>query len=136
LAFTYRPGSRTTLNRIRVRIGDTDAYASADLRLEDEEIADFLLSEGGLLRAAAAAAEALAAKFARKAEGSQGPDRIVPSDRANHLRRIAAQLRSAASAACVPSAGGISIAAKDRAASNPGRTAPAFRRGQMDHPDA
>lgn len=135
MAFTYRSGSRTALNRIRVRIGDTDQFASADLRLEDEEITDFVVTEGGFMRAAAAAAEALAAKFARKAEGSQGPDRIVPSDRANHLRRIAAQLRSAASAACVPSAGGISVAAKDANAANPDHATPAFRRGLLDHTD-
>jgi hypothetical protein len=135
LAFTYRPGSRTTLNRIRVRIADTDQFASPDLRLEDEEISDFVLTEGGFMRAAAAAAEALAAKFARKAEGNQGPDRIVPSDRANHLRRIAAQLRSAASAACLPTAGGISIAVKDANTTNPDRATPAFRRGLLDHPD-
>jgi hypothetical protein len=135
VTFTYQPGDPSDLARVRLRIGDTDQFASADLRLEDEEIRDLLLTEGGLFRAAAAAAEALAAKFARKAEGSQGPDRIVPSDRANHLRRIAAQLRSAAAASCIPSAGGISLAAKDRGASNPDHTEPAFRRGQLDHPN-
>ena len=135
MTFTYQPGDPSDLARIRLRIGDTDPFASADLRIEDEEIVDFLDTEGSVIRAAAAAAEALAAKFARKAEGSQGPDRIVPSDRANHLRRIAAQLRTAASAACVPSAGGISIAAKDQNATDSDRTTPAFRRGQMDHPD-
>jgi hypothetical protein len=135
VTFTYQPGDPSNLARVRLRIGDTDQFASADLRLEDEEIADFLATEGGVIRAAAAAAEALAAKFARKAEGSQGPDRIVPSDRANHLRRIAAQLRSVASAACVPSAGGISIAAKDQNVFSPDRATPAFQRGQMDHPD-
>ncbi len=134
MTFTYQPGEPSDLTRVRLRIGDTDQFASADLRLEDEEILDLLATEGGLFRAAAAAAEALAAKFARKAEGSQGPDRIVPSDRANHLRRIAAQLRSAAAASCVPSAGGISATAKDRASSNPDRAEPAFKRGQLDHP--
>jgi hypothetical protein len=54
VAFTYRPGSRTTLNRIRVRIGDTDQFASADLRLEDEEITDLVLTEGGFIRREAA----------------------------------------------------------------------------------
>src|SRR5262249_54090889 len=132
MTFSYDPGSSEPLHRIRSRIGDTDAFAAPDMRLEDEEIADFLATEGGLLRAAAAAAEALAAKFSRKAEGSQGPERVVPSDRANHLRRTAAQLRSAAAAACLPAAGGISLTSKQNAASNTDRVAPAFRRGQWD----
>ena len=127
MTFTYTPGGETDLDRIRIRIGDTDRHAVEDLRLEDEEIEDFLATEGGFFRAAAASAEALAAKFSRKAEGSQGPDRIVPSDRANHLRRIAAQLRSAAAAACIPVAGGTSRTTGEE---------PAFRRGLFDYPDA
>jgi hypothetical protein len=132
LTFSYDPGSGEHLHRIRSRIGDTDPFAAPDLRLEDEEILDFLATEGGLLRAASAAAEALAAKFSRKAEGSQGPERIVPSDRANHLRRTAAQLRSAAAAACLPSAGGLSVTSKQGAEANTDRVGPAFRRGQWD----
>lgn len=127
MTFTFKPGSRSDLNRVRLRIGDTDSFAAADLRLEDEDIRDLLLAEGGVLRAAAAAAEVLAARFARKAEGSQGPDRIVPSDRANHLRRTAAQLRAAASSAALPTSGSPGPRAGGR---------PAFRRGLLDHPDA
>ncbi len=135
MTFTYQPGDQSDVGRVRLRVGETDQFASADLRLEDEEIADLLATEGGVMRAAAAAAEALAAKFARKAEGSQGPDRIVPSDRATHLRRTAAQLRSAAVAACVPTSGGVSSAAKELAASQFDRATSAFRRGQLDNPD-
>jgi len=135
VTFTYNPGS-ASLDDVRMLIGDTNPQADERLRLEDEEIARFLELEGSLYLGAAAAAEALAAKFAREPEGSVGPNTIRPSSRSDQLRAVAGRLRARAGRAALSFAGGISKAQKETAESNTDRIKPAFTRGMMDNPDA
>ena len=118
MTFSYEAGA-TPRDDVRLLIGDVDPHAMVDLRLEDEDIQRLIQLEGDTRRAAAMAAEVLAAKFARKAEGSVGPDVIRPSNRAQELRATAARLRSSAAAAAVPTSGG--------------GADPAFRRNMLDH---
>jgi hypothetical protein len=141
VSFAYTPGSGAK-DRVRLLIGDTDDKAATDVRLEDEEILELLTmatgsqSPGisGVRRAAADAADVLAAKFARKHEGSSsGPS---PSkSRAEELRATASRLRSSASSFAVPSAGGISVAAKTTAETNTDRVPQPFKKGMLDNPD-
>lgn len=138
---TFAPYNPTTpVGSVRLLIGDTDPQATADVRLEDEEITRLLeLSCGsvtpgvaGLNRVAADAADVLAAKFARKAEGSFGPNRVAPSNRAQELRATAARLRNRAAEGAGIFAGGVSRADKAARAANPDRPEQPFRAGQMD----
>ncbi len=131
MSFTYTAGA-TPKDDVRLLIGDVDGNAMLDVRLEDEEIVRLLELEGSTLHASATAAEALAAKFARKAEGSSGG--LVPSrTRAQELTSLAARIRARASSSAVPTAGGITISS--RQTQDPNRIQPAFRRGMLDNPD-
>lgn len=143
MAFTYREsGSNPARDRARMLIGDTDKNASLELRLEDEEIDDLFLiltgsatpaSLAGVYRGAIAAGDALVAKFARKAEGSTGPDRLNPTNRVQELRTTLDRLRRQLAAMSSPFAGGISVADKAARAADTDRPAPAFKVGMLDH---
>lgn len=136
MTFTYTPGSGTSKDSVRLLVGDTRVDVSEDMRLEDEEIESlFTLFGTNVLRVAAEAADALAAKFARKAEGAVGPERIQPMSRAAEMRATATRLRSKASAHAIPVAGGISVSGKAAAAGDTDRSAPSFTRDLLDHPD-
>jgi hypothetical protein len=141
MSFSYNPGA-TAKDRVRFLIGDTDENAATDVRLEDEEINDALEmatsttepSVSGTRRAAADCADALAAKFARKPEGSgSGPQ--PNRSRAQELRTTASRLRTESQAGAIPFAGGISVAEKAAVAANPDRTADSFRVGMLDNPE-
>lgn len=141
MTFSYNPGS-SAKDRVRLLIGDTDDQAATNLRLEDEEIEDLLematgtsepVGVSGIKKAAADAADVLAAKFARQPEGSSsGPS---PSrTRAQELRATAARLRLESQAGAVPFAGGIRRSGKAAVAANTDRTPDAFRKGMLDSP--
>jgi len=142
VSFTYEPS--TPVGSVRLLIGDTDIEATIDVRLEDEDIKRLIeltcgtSSPGasGLRRAAAQAADVLAAKFARKAEGSTGPNRLAPSSRAQELRATASRLRMESSMGAAPYAGGISVSDKAARAADEDRVQPAFSAGMLDHPGA
>lgn len=139
MTFTYTPGATTTLNDVRVLIGDVDeAMAGPGLCLEDEEILRLVTLFGSnVYRVAAEAALALAAKFLRKPEGIQGGnDRLMPTDRVTHLRRRARELRGMADAGGIPTAGGLSVSERAAAQADTDRTRPAFTRGQLDREGA
>lgn len=134
--FSYIPGGGR-LHDVRLLIGDTDAQALLDSRLEDEDIDRLLTIEGGVRRSAARAADILAAKFARKAEQTAvGSDRNVISTRASELRATARELRQSALAEAIPSAGGISRSSKVAAAADTDRIEPPFRIGMLDNPES
>lgn len=135
MTMTYTPGSGTQKDDVRFLTGDTRVDAPEDVRLEDEEITRLATLFGGnTFGIAAEAASALAAKFARKAEGAVGPERIQPMSRAAELRATAAHLRSRAAAQALPSAGGISVSDNDTADADTDRSKPAFTRALLDHP--
>jgi hypothetical protein len=140
VTFSYSVGN-TARDDVRLLIGDVDYNVSEDLRLEDEDIERILVLQAGssspgdtgVFRAAAFAAEILASKFDRKAEGSPGPDRVMPSNRAAGLRATAERLRRQLAAHAVPSAGGISVSAKAARAGDSDRPCPAFSLGMLDN---
>jgi hypothetical protein len=135
---SYTPGA-SARDDVRLLIGDTDETVAPDVRLEDEDIDRLLVlttgsaspGTSGIRRSAAEAADALAAKFARKAEG--GP--LSSTSRAQELRATARNLRASAVSAAAPSAGGISIASKADADADTDRVAPAFRKGMLSSPE-
>lgn len=132
MSFTYTAGGGKR-DDVRLLIGDVDDQALPDLRLENEDIDRLIVLLGSLSESAAAAAEALAAKFARKAEGSAGPSVIRPSSRALELRMVASRIRAQGAGIARPSAGGISTADKAAAAGDTDRPEPPFRAGMMDN---
>ena len=134
MSFTYVAGAAAK-DDVRLLIGDVDVNAQSELRLEDEDIARLITLEGDIYRAAAMAAEVLATKFARKAEGSAGPNALSPSNRAQELRATATRLRMAAATnrGPIPSAGGISISGKAAAEAQSDRVKPTFKRGLLDN---
>lgn len=134
MAFSYTPGSTTSLNRVRLLIGDTDSAAAAQQRLEDEEITDLLTIAGSYRAAAAAAADALAAKFARLATSKSMGQASLVWQRFQQLRQLAADLRASVSLAAVPFAGGISISQKDTNDQDTDRVKPNFKIGMLDNP--
>jgi len=129
--FSYTPGGGPK-DDVRLFIGDTDPNAAEDARLEDADINRLITLHGSLRYAAAGAARALAAKFARKFEGSSGgpgPSRT----RAQDLMAIAARLEASSVGGAVPFAGGLRQSEKATAAADTDRTQPAFSRGMLDN---
>lgn len=133
MTFSYTPGGGRK-DDVRLLIGDLDQTAQQDLRLEDEDIERLLAMEGNLYFAAAVAADILSAKFARKAEGSAGPQSIRPSSRAQELRAIANRLRQRAASTAATFAGGLSRAERDAALADTDRIQGAFSLGMMSNP--
>jgi hypothetical protein len=129
MTFNYTPGGMAVVDRARLALGDTDESAQPGSRLEDEEIAS-LVAEHGYRMGVYHGFQVLAARFARRAEGSTGPQRIVPLSRAQELRAQAERwLRSLVAA---PVAGGLSKASKATREQDPDLVAPTFRRGMLD----
>ncbi len=128
--FTY-VSPTTPLWQVRFLIQDT---ASATAQLQDEEI-DWLLTEAGgnVYRAAAAAAQTLASRYAadvdRSVSGAGGLS-VSASQRFTQYTQLAAQLtaRAAKKGRGVPFAGGISVSQKDAQAEDSDRVPPAFVR--------
>ena len=90
VAFTYTEGSTTTLDRLRLEIGDTDSTRAL---FSDAELNDIIAVETSVLPSAARACEILAVRFARDydftADGStfrKGGISKMYSDMARSLR--------------------------------------------------
>jgi hypothetical protein len=136
MTFTYTPGDTADATRVRLLIGDTDPTAPLQQRLENEEITDLLTISGGYRAGAAAAADALAAKFARLATGKRMGQASLEWQRFKQLTDLAKNLRSAVSLAAVPFAGGISKTVRDNLAQDTDRITPSFQRGMLDNPSS
>ncbi len=136
MTFTYTPGSSTSATRVRLLIGDTDPTAPLQQRLEDEEITDLLAIAGGFRAAAAAAADALAAKFARLATDKRMGQASLAWKRFEQLASMAKSLRSTVSLAAIPFAGGISKTQRDALAQDTDRIVPSFQKGMLDNPSS
>lgn len=134
MTFTYVAGTADNPTRVRLLIGDTDSNAPAQQRLEDEEITDLLTIYGNYRAAAAAAADALAAKFARLAtEKGMGRASLV-WDRFKQLQALAESLRASLSRAAVPFAGGMSKSLRETNDADTDLVQPRFRTGLFDNP--
>lgn len=124
MALTYNPGA-SDKDDVRLLIGDVDDTVNENARLEDADITRLLVLEGAVYRAAAMAADILAAKFARLGEGNQAPNNPA-SSRAAELRATAARLRSQSASEGAP------VPTSPRHTSGEDRP-PSFRIGMMDN---
>ena len=135
MTWSYAPGSTSSMDRIRLRLGDTSSAAPAEERLENEEIIDLLQTEGGYFQALAAAARALAAKLSRRATEKQvGSLRLVFEKRVDALLTLATLATTEATRAAVPYVGGISVSDRDAVEADTDRVTPAFAVGMLDNP--
>ena len=131
---------QSPVDALRLLIGDTD---TTDPLLQDEEIGAFLTTYGinpatlptPPYFAAAAACEAVAAKFARGADKTVGRLGIKSSQSAIAYERRAVLLRKRGLIEGVsPYAGGISVAQKQAEVADGDRVRPAFTTTLMDFP--
>ena len=129
MSWTYEPGA-SSKDKVRLLIGDTD---SAHRQMQDEELAFFLGESSSIYVAAGEACKALAALYARQVDKEVGDLKVRASQRQKHYLDLAKQLRSRASRAVLPSAGGISVSDMQAAESDTDRVVPSFRRGQHDY---
>ena len=137
MSFSYTAGGTSSLNRIRARIGDTDPTVATTQRLEDEEIADFLSTEGAYRSAAAAAARALAAKFIRLAsDKTVGSLRLIWQRRYDDLIALSKELKASTASTAMPLAGGMSVSEKADDHVNADLVQPDFKRDMFDTPFA
>lgn len=126
---TYSATLTTTLDQVRLLIGDTSNAAATEL-LADGEISWYLSQETNVYRAAASAAEAIAAKFARLADTSVGDVSVSNSQKSAQYtdlaKRLALKATKRGSAAAF--AGGISVADRDTRLDDTDRVDPFFSR--------
>ncbi len=134
MAFSYTAGSTASLDRVRLLIGDTDSAAPEQQRLEDAEITDLVTIFGNYRAAAAAAAEALAAKFARLCTSKHMGQASLEWQRFQQLLQLARTLRNASARAAIPFAGGMSKSLRETNDANTDLVQPRFRTGMLDNP--
>lgn len=135
MTWTYLSTAPTSsgLSHVRLLVGDT---SSGDQLLSDEEISGLLAQYTGVYYRAAAAAEAIASKFARYPDRKLGQLSISQSQRPEWYLRMAARLRSQAlDSGISPFAGGVSVASKDAYETDSDRVNPAFSVGMFDNPN-
>lgn len=134
MTWTYTESPATSdRDWVRFEIGDTD---TTDQLLSDEEIASLITDRGSKEAAALAAAEGLAAQFARKVTKAVGDLRINYSDLAKQYRELAKSLKTKAGLRKArPIAGGISISRKDTVEADTDRVKPWAERDQFRHPE-
>ena len=131
MTWTYSSTSGLDRDYVRLRIGDT---VTADPLLTDEEIAALVTNEGDKHLAAAAAADTLAAQFARKVDKTVGKLSISNSQAFTHFSALAKRLRSEITMTGGLYAGGISVSDKNEDKSDSDRVDPAFFVGQFEYP--
>lgn len=126
---TYSASIATSADKVRFLIGDTSNVAATEL-LADGEITWILTQETNVYRAAAVAAEAIAAKFSRLADTSVGDVSVSNSQKVAQYtdlaKRLALKATKRGSAAAF--AGGISIADRDTRLNDTDRVPPFFSR--------
>lgn len=135
MGWTYS-NTPNTVQRDAVRwlTGDTD---TADQQITDEEVTYAIAQAPNTYMAAALVAEALAAKYSRKADRTVGDISLRSSQQADAYRELATRLRNQAStaAAVKPYAGGISQDDKEAVEDDEDRALPSFTRALHGHPD-
>lgn len=122
------------LDKVRFLVGDTDC---TEAFLSDQEIAYLLASEGSADFAAPCAANAIAAKVARRVTQNAAGVGQNLSDLFTHFNTLAKKLLAKANASAVTVyAGGLSVSEKQLDRSDADLVQPYFERGQMTNPDA
>jgi DNA polymerase III delta prime subunit len=124
MTWSYGSSLATDKDSVRFHIGDTDPD---DPQLHDEEITALLTSEGGVMRAAIRAAEAIAARYARRTDFRvSGELHQSASQMYQHYLDLALRLRRRQSLGAIPYAGGISVEDKENEVENIDRVIPSF----------
>lgn len=137
MTWSYLSSEPGSSNRswVRLKIGDND---SGTPELQDEEIELLISDEGSKERAAIAAARALGARYARRADKKIGRLSINASQIAKSFFDLANELEKGLGRKAGGSdgiyAGGISISDKRTEEADSDRVAPAFAKGQFDNP--
>jgi hypothetical protein len=126
VTWSYDTALATSKDQVRFYASDTES--SAAITVTDEEIAGLLTLAGGVRSAAAMLCDHLALRYSQR--GQQLTDDIGQSvnygDIAKQFTERGRLLRSQASFAAVPFAGGISVATKQAQLDNSDRVRPAF----------
>ena len=126
MSWTYDTALTANRDKVRFCAGDTDS--SAVITVTDEEIGGLLTLAGGVRSAAAMLCDHLALRYSQR--GQRLTDDIGQSvdygKLAEQFTDRARVLRSQASFAAVPFAGGISVATKQAQQENTDRVPPAF----------
>lgn len=134
--YTYSGDFTTQRDRVRVEIGDTTLSPSLKFQLADEEIAYAGTLEGNDVSAAARCCEFLEARYAQKADMTEGKLSIRLSQRSKAYHLKAKYLRAyAAMTTSLPSIGGESVSDKMAADQDTDRVPPAFWRDMLDNPE-
>lgn len=132
MAFSYSGDpSNSDKDKVRFLLGDTNKDAPL---LQDGEIAFLITSQNTVIEAAVAGAQAIAAQFARLTDESVGDISKSYSQRVEHYRQLASDLRRRANVAVAPYAGGISKDDKTNAEADTDRVQPRFTRDLHDNP--
>lgn len=133
MTFSYDENIGDDVSEVRLILGDTD---STDVLLQDEEIDFFLTDEGSVEGAAARGAEAIAAKFSRRADVSIGDYSEKLNQVADHYFKLAEKIRKQESRMfAIPYAGGISKDDKETVRDNTDRVKPKFTKNIMQNPE-
>lgn len=126
MTWTYDTSLSANKDKVRFYASDTDSAAA--ITVTDEEIAGLLTLAGGVRSAAAMLCDHLALRYSQR--GQQLTDDIGQSvnygDIAKQFTERGRLLRSQASFAAVPFAGGISVTTKQAQLDNSDRVRPAF----------
>lgn len=138
MTFTYSGDpSDSDQDAVRFEIQDIDTTAPL---IQDEEIAYALAQESTVLAASARCCEALARRFAAKADLQvvSGDDQVkrTYSVMAQTFAERAKDLRSRAQGMGLPWHGGGSLSRKDGLRSDTDRVQSTFRRGEFDSPSS
>jgi hypothetical protein len=130
MTFSYTSDLGSPLNQVRLMTGDVD---TSDQQLQDEEILALTsttgaLAAGSIYLAAAQACELIASRYARQVTTKVGTLSAVLSDRMQHYRDRAKDLRrqNVRYGGVSPYLGGSSISDKQGIESNSDRKSPSF----------
>ena len=132
-SITYNGDPQTDREKVRHLIGDTDKNAPI---LTDEEVQFHLELYGNIFKSARSACIAIVAKFSCQVDESVGRVKLNLSQRVDHFRKLAEDLRiqHSATRSFSPFLGGQSKSDKINRELNEDRVVPFFTRKTHDHP--
>lgn len=136
MAFSYTPGGTDSVSKVRLLIGDTAETTDTPALFQDEEIELLVTLEGTVDAAAAAAAKALAFRFAKEVDKWVGDLKILASQKAERFQKLYESLVANGSnlpLTAIPTAGGVYKAEKDAYEANTALVQPYLKRGIHDN---
>lgn len=127
MAYRYDENPNKLVEQVRLLIGDTN---EARELLQETEVQFFLDQEGGIYAAAAAAARAIAAKFAGDIAVNRASGSLSKDQRFDHYLKLARSLDLRAMSRAESFAGGRTFTEKERQQTERDRVPGRFRRDQ------